>query len=163
MCGISGTFSSRLDKDYLVRDSITEIAHRGPDEEGFYTGKNCSLGMCRLSIIDVEHGQQPNFNGQRTIVSVFNGEIYNYKSLKKHLESRFSVIWRGKSDTEVLLECISHLGLDASLTLIDGMFSSALFDMVQNELYLVRDRFGEKPFMFMKKMITFALHLNYDQ
>lgn len=155
MCGIVGFKNSPINLDLQsVRDSmLSSISHRGPDENGsLFTANGLFLGHLRLAIHDLSSsGSQPmtSHSGRYTIV--FNGEIYNYKSLKKHLESRFSVIWRGKSDTEVLLECISHLGLDASLTLIDGMFSFALFDMVQNELYLVRDRFGEKPLYVYEK------------
>ena len=146
MCGISGTFSSRLDKDYLVRDSITEIAHRGPDEEGFYTGKNCSLGMCRLSIIDVEHGQQPNFNGQRTIVSVFNGEIYNYKELQQLLVKR-GVNPQSTGDSALIPYLYEMFG-DRFTELLHGMFAIAIYDIGREKLLLARDRFGEKPLWY---------------
>jgi asparagine synthase (glutamine-hydrolysing) len=92
MCGIAGTFdfssTSNLTNHQLVKSAIWKIQHRGPDEQGFYDHPNCNLGMCRLAIIDVKGGQQPSWDSQRNIVSVFNGEIYNFKELREFLIHR---------------------------------------------------------------------------
>ena len=146
MCGISGTFSSRPDKSELVRASIREISHRGPDEEGFYSGKTCSLGMCRLAIIDVAHGQQPNFNSQRNIVSVFNGEIYNYRELQKLLIKRGVKIQ--SSGDSALIPYLYEMFGDKFTELLQGMFAIAIYDIAKERILLVRDRFGEKPLWY---------------
>ena len=88
MCGISGIFSINPIYSNLVSDSIDRILHRGPDETGFFQSQKCVLGICRLSIVDVHSGQQPSYNQDKSVVSVFNGEIYNFRELSDRLISR---------------------------------------------------------------------------
>lgn len=146
MCGISGVFSkNNLDSDFVV-ESIESISHRGPDERGFFKNNYCSLGMCRLSIIDVKNGKQPNFNLKREIVSVFNGEIYNYRELRQMLSSRgYNASALG--DSALIPYLYEEFGLDF-VESIQGMYAIAILDIRFNELILIRDRLGKKPLWY---------------
>lgn len=152
MCGIAGIYSSVRSIDKLTNIAVNmsdAILHRGPDDHGVWVDKknNLALSHRRLSIIDTSNGgHQPMSSGCRRYIIVFNGEIYNYRFLRRKLESTKSTIkWQGGSDTEVLLEAISAWGLKSSLEHAKGMFALALWDTIESKLYLVRDRFGEKP------------------
>ena len=145
MCGIAG-FTGPPSRILLER--MTEsLRHRGPDFAGHWEGNGISLGMRRLAIIDVETGQQPVFNEDRTVAVVFNGEIYN------HLELRASLLRAGHrfssdhSDTEVIVHLYEEFGLDF-VQHLNGMFAIALWDCTQRKLILVRDRLGIKPLYF---------------
>ena len=149
MCGISGVLDIRSSKDearYLLRSSIRAIEHRGPDESGFYDGEDASLGMCRLSIIDVAGGHQPNFNEDKSIVTVFNGEIYNFKELHELLKAKG---YRLKSygDSECIPYLYQEFGPDFP-KLLQGMFAIAIWDENLKRGVLVRDRFGKKPLWY---------------
>jgi asparagine synthase (glutamine-hydrolysing) len=128
------------------------IAHRGPDGHGVFTDLDAGvcLGHRRLSIIDLSiEGDQPMTSADGRLVIVFNGEIYNYTEVRAELEaSSKSPKWRGHSDTEVLLETIAALGLEAALQRVEGQFAFALWDRSARRLYLARDRFGEKPLYY---------------
>jgi asparagine synthase (glutamine-hydrolysing) len=150
MCGIAGFISkedSRADERRILLDAMCRvITHRGPDEQGMAVIGRASLGMRRLSIIDLKTGQQPIFNADRTKVIVFNGEIYNYRELKKDLEVRGHK-FRTNSDTETILRAYDEFGTDC-LKLLRGMFVFAIWDSVRQSLFIARDRVGKKPLFY---------------
>ncbi len=147
MCGIAGFVGNVKDKKKVLKKMTDRIIHRGPDAEGFYVKGNVALGQRRLSIIDIEGGRQPMFNSNKNLVVVFNGEIYNYKELKKELKSYpFST----QSDTEVLLAGYEKWGSDLP-THLRGMFSFAIYDIQNKTLFCARDHFGIKPFYYYQK------------
>jgi asparagine synthase (glutamine-hydrolysing) len=148
MCGISGIVNAR---DRTVERSVLErmnaaIAHRGPDDDGFYVNKNAGLAMRRLSIIDVAGGHQPIHNHDKTKWLVFNGEIYNYQSLRDDLVKRGHELYT-KSDTEVVLHLYEEHGADC-LQFLRGMFAFAIWDELEQTLFLARDRVGKKPLLY---------------
>ena len=152
MCGIAGYISSKKPSKKILKAMTDRIAHRGPDAEGFYLDDNCALGHRRLSIIDLATGNQPMYNENKTIVIVFNGEIYNYKELKKELGSKYT--FHTTSDTEVLLHCYEEWGHDVTKKL-RGMFAFAIWDSNKKELYCARDGWGIKPFYYYQNNDTF--------
>jgi asparagine synthase (glutamine-hydrolysing) len=147
VCGIAGyVLREGVAGTDVVRAMCDKIRHRGPDDEGFYAEGPCSLGMRRLSIIDLSTGHQPISNEDRTIWVVFNGEIYNYRELHDNLVAqghRFTT----KSDTEVLVHLYEQEGI-AGFSKLRGMFAYALWNTAKRELLLVRDRFGKKPLYY---------------
>lgn len=148
MCGIAGIVNARgalPDQDTLHR-MCDRLAHRGPDEEGYFRTTGVGLGVRRLRVIDPEGGHQPISNERGTIWIVHNGEIYNYRELRRELETlghRFAT----ESDTEVILHAYEQYGLE-SLARLRGMFAFALWDEEQQQLLLARDRVGEKPLLY---------------
>lgn len=123
------------------------IEHRGPDDEGYFVNdKGIGLGMRRLSIIDLSGGKQPIESETGQVVVVFNGEIYNYPSLRSELGKQ-GHIFRTKSDTEVIVHLYEQFGLDFTKHL-RGMFAIALYDCTENRLILARDRIGKKPLYY---------------
>lgn len=145
MCGICG-FTGRADSAVLKRMTDT-IVHRGPDEEGFYSDGRVNLGIRRLSIVDVETGQQPVHNEDRCIWAVFNGEIYNYRELRSELAAAGHAFYTDHSDTEIVTHLYEEQGGDF-MHRINGMFAIALWDQNKERLLLVRDRMGVKPLFF---------------
>jgi asparagine synthase (glutamine-hydrolysing) len=146
MCGIAGLLHAdptRPAEPELVRRMTATLVHRGPDGDGFLVAGPVGLGMRRLAIIDLEGGDQPLYNEDRSVAVVQNGEIYNYIELKRELES-LGHCFRTRSDTEVLVhayetwgvECVQHL---------NGMWAFALWDARCGRLLLARDRLGIKP------------------
>jgi len=118
--------------------------HRGPDGNGIWRNGSVGLAHCRLSIIDLtESGAQPMTSHSGRFIVTFNGEIYNFASLRSELE-RHGILFRGTSDTEVLLEAHELWG-PSCLSRLEGMFALAIYDTVSSELFLARDRFGKKP------------------
>ncbi len=162
MCGIVGfiNFHQQSDSENILRLMTDKIRHRGPDSSGVWCEKKLGvfLGHRRLSILDLSPtGAQPfQSNSGRYIIS-FNGEIYNFKELKKILNVRL----KGSSDTEVLLESIEELGIDKTLEMINGMFAFALWDNKLKTLILCRDRIGEKPlyYGYINKTFYFSSEL----
>jgi asparagine synthase (glutamine-hydrolysing) len=145
MCGITG-FTGLPSRTLLER--MTEsLRHRGPDSTGYWEGNGVSLGMRRLAIIDVETGQQPVFNENKTVAVVFNGEIYNHIELRTHLLRAGHRFSSNHSDTEVIVHLYEEFGLDF-VQHLNGMFAIALWDSTQRKLILVRDRLGIKPLYF---------------
>jgi asparagine synthase (glutamine-hydrolysing) len=148
MCGIAGIIEKRIDKDLLDR-MLQKIAHRGPDDVGFWIGKNknVALGQKRLSIIDLSlGGHQPMISPDGNFVITFNGEIYNYLEIKAEL-SKLGWNFRSASDTEVLLYSFIQWG-EKCLEKINGVFAFAIWDENRQELFAARDRLGEKPFKY---------------
>jgi asparagine synthase (glutamine-hydrolysing) len=125
------------------------IRHRGPDDEGQFASANVSLGMVRLSIIDILGGHQPIFNEDHSICAVFNGEIYNYLELREELINK-GHSFRTNSDTEVIVHSYEEYGVAAPHK-FNGMFAIAIWDQRKDTLYLFRDRFGEKPLFYAHK------------
>jgi asparagine synthase (glutamine-hydrolysing) len=120
--------------------------HRGPDAQGFHEADGIAFGVRRLSIIDVPGGKQPITNEDGTVIVVFNGEIYNHRSLRNRLEGQ-GHIFRTNSDTEVLVHLYEEYG-DSLSQLLQGMFAFSLWDVKRNRLLLVRDRLGIKPLYY---------------
>ncbi|HTB19123.1 MAG TPA: asparagine synthase (glutamine-hydrolyzing) [Bryobacteraceae bacterium] len=147
MCGIAGYFLRSRNADFSeVQAMCDEIRHRGPDDEGYRIEGRAGLGMRRLSIIDLETGQQPISNEDGTVWVVFNGEIYNYRELRAAL-IRTGHRFRTQSDTEVLVHLYEDEGVDG-LQRLRGMFGCAIWDARQRSLLLARDRFGKKPLYY---------------
>jgi len=149
MCGICGIAladsDAAVDPSELARMSAT-IVHRGPDSEGSFLGAGVGLAARRLKIIDLDHGDQPIANEDATLQLVFNGEIYNFRELRRELE-RLGHRFRTHSDTEVIVHAWEEWG-DASLGRLRGMFAFALWNAEDDSLLLAVDRFGIKPLYY---------------
>ena len=140
MCGIVGI---NFEDVNLVKQMCKVITHRGPDDEGYYSDKNITLGHKRLSIIDLHTGKQPIYNKDKSIVIVYNGEIYNYRELRDALEAKGHRFYTA-SDTEVIIHAYEEYGYDC-VNLFNGMFAFAIWDSNKKEIFLARDRIGIKP------------------
>jgi asparagine synthase (glutamine-hydrolysing) len=148
MCGIVGIVNSenrRVDEALLGR-MCNAIRHRGPDDDGFYVNGGVGLGMRRLAIIDLAHGQQPIHNQDRSAWIVFNGEIYNYLELREKLEKLGHTFYTN-SDTEAIVHAYDEYGADCPKHL-RGMFAFAIWNERTEELFLARDRVGKKPLLY---------------
>lgn len=148
MCGICGFIQSAgnpADLEVLRRMNAT-LVHRGPDEEGLWTKNHVALAIRRLKIIDLTTGVQPIFNEDNTIAVVFNGEIYNFQSLRRELEEK-GHRFRSRADTEVLVHGYEEWG-DAVVKRLNGMFAFSLWDAPRQRLLLARDRLGKKPLYY---------------
>jgi asparagine synthase (glutamine-hydrolysing) len=160
MCGICGAVSAaaRVDADRVATMSAT-LVHRGPDSFGEFTDGTAALAARRLSIIDLETGDQPIANEDGTLHVVQNGEIYNYRDLRNELE-RAGHRFRTRGDTEVLLHLYEEHG-DAFAERLRGMFAVAIWDAKRRRLVLARDRFGIKPLYYREDgdELTFASEL----
>ena len=154
MCGLIGYVGNGLSKEWLGL-LLQSMAHRGPDGEGVYHSGFLSIGMRRLSVIDIEGGWQPLFSRGGRVVAFQNGEIYNYRELRRQLESR-GYTFRTRSDTEVLAHGYDAWSIAGLLKRLDGMYAIAIYDQDANELYLARDRFGEKPLFYSLTSNGFA-------
>ena len=156
MCGINGFLSNNFKETEIIDGVLDkmnhEIIHRGPDQDGFFIENNqgFSIGMAmrRLSIIDLSTGKQPIFSADKQIVIVFNGEIYNYKQLKKEHLGEYD--FKTNSDTEVIVALYQKYGTD-SFSLLNGMFAFSIYDIKVNKLFIARDFFGEKPLYYALK------------
>ncbi len=148
MCGITGIVRSDgapIDRELLARMNEA-IHHRGPDEDGFYLNDGVGLAMRRLAIIDLKTGQQPIPNSDRSAWIVFNGEIYNYRELRKQLEG-LGHHFETDSDTEAIVHAYDQYGTDCPKYL-RGMFALAIWDTRSRSLFLARDRVGKKPLLY---------------
>lgn len=144
MCGITGI---TWQDEQLVTRMTAAIAHRGPNQHGTYTAPGISLGHRRLSILDLsENGKQPMFNEDNTLALIYNGEIYNYQSIKEKLTNH---TFRSNTDSEVILHAYEQWG-EKSFAQYNGIFAFALWDTKKKRLYLVRDRYGVKPLYYTK-------------
>jgi len=153
MCGFAGVLELGPIPEPALRDAIARmtaiLVHRGPDDHGLWVDPRAgvALGHRRLSILDLSpQGHQPMVSHCGRFVLAFNGEIYNHQTLRRQLGSQTA--WRGHSDTEVLLAWISRHGAAATLPELNGMFAFALWDRVERQLTLARDRLGEKPLYY---------------
>jgi len=161
MCGIVGlidTISGSVSPRLLAAMRDVMIV-RGPDGEGQYLEGAVGMAMRRLSIIDVEHGQQPFFSREGEVVAFQNGEIYNYLELRKQLQQRGHQ-FISHSDTEVLAHGFAEWGAEGLFKRVDGMFAIAILDRGSRELHLARDRFGEKPLFYTQAKGRFAYSSN---
>ncbi len=151
MCGINGiAFSPRsgrqVDKAKLVK--MRDILHhRGPDDGGVFVDGNIGLGHRRLSIVDVAHGAQPMFNGDRSCVIVYNGEVYNHAEHRDELTAK-GYEFQNRSDTETILHLYEEYGRDC-VDHLRGMFAFAIWDAGKKELFIARDSFGVKPLYYV--------------
>jgi asparagine synthase (glutamine-hydrolysing) len=152
MCGITGfveknsTPAAPFDREQLIARMCTVMSHRGPDDQGTMVDDTVALGMRRLSIIDLAGGHQPMTSSDGEVTIVFNGEIYNYRELRQHLQSK-GYQFRTKSDTESILHSYEEYG-DACVDQLRGMFAFALWDGRRRKLLIARDRVGEKPLYY---------------
>src|SRR3990167_6329982 len=143
MCGIAGFYGFK--DDDLIKRISKELAHRGPDGEGyFFDGTTTTLLNRRLAIIDREKGDQPIYNEDQSLVVVFNGEIYNFRQLKIELKKH---IFKTNSDTEVIVHAYEEWG-ENCFDKFNGMFTIALYDKKKKKLILARDHFGIKPLYY---------------
>lgn len=152
MCGICGIIRKGDNKD-IIKKMNDRIMHRGPDGEGYYIDGDVAFGHRRLSIIDLSTGDQPIYNEDDSVVTVYNGEIYNYLELRGELES-LGHEFKTKSDTEVLVHGYEEWHTDLPKHL-RGMFAFAIYDKNRNEIFLARDNFGIKPLYYAKMNDSF--------
>lgn len=157
MCGFVGVVGE-IDETKFVR-MTRSLAHRGPDGEGFWSDEsaNIQLGFRRLAILDKAGGAQPMSTRDGRITLVFNGEIYNHRKLRRELEAEGGVFTSDHADGEVILQGYALRGSDIVADL-EGMFAFAIADLNRHELFLARDRFGEKPLFYSKdsRRLAFA-------
>ena len=155
MCGILGSLNFATDKVSFT-NALKKLTARGPDESGIYCDQYVFLGNTRLSIIDLDHGQQPIQNENGAIITVFNGEIYNYLKLKTWLKKKGHV-FKTDTDTEVLVHLYEECGVKMA-EYLDGMFAFAIWDREKKKLLLCRDHFGKKPlvYYFKNNVLAFA-------
>jgi asparagine synthase (glutamine-hydrolysing) len=148
MCGICGIYNfERTPVDRGVLEEMNRrIVHRGPDDDGFYVSGNVGLAMRRLSIVDLQTGQQPVTNEDKTVWLVYNGEIYNHEELRAQLIAR-GHRFRSRSDTETIVHLYEQYGNDC-VSHLRGMFAFALWDAQQQKLFVARDRLGIKPLYY---------------
>ena len=153
MCGIAGIyyFNNSDDTDHSNNDLkvlLKNISHRGPDDQGVAVYGNCAIGMVRLSIIDIPAGHQPMLSSDKRYSIVFNGEIYNFQSIRGELIKK-SIDFDTNSDTEVILKGYIEYGKDI-LDMLEGMFAFCIYDSKKHELFIARDRLGKKPLYYYK-------------
>jgi asparagine synthase (glutamine-hydrolysing) len=149
MCGICGYLhfdKERFSSERIVKRMSDTLLHRGPDGEGFYVKQNIALGHRRLAIIDLETGQQPMYKEDKSVVVIFNGEIYNYIELREEL-IKYGYVFLTTSDTEIIIKAYEKWGVDC-LTHFNGAWAIAIWDEKQQQLFLSRDRMGEKPLYY---------------
>jgi len=148
MCGVAGIlhlYGGNVDSG-LIKRMCDIIAHRGPDDCGYFVDNNVALGMRRLSIIDLNTGHQPIYNKDKSVVVILNGEIYNFKELRKNLQKKGHRFYT-KTDTEVIVYLYEEHG-DDCVTHLRGMFAFALWDKNKQRLLVARDRLGQKPLYY---------------
>lgn len=172
MCGFAGYIHSDvvMNHDEVIKAMADRIIHRGPDDADYYVDEDISLGFRRLSIIDLEGGRQPILNEDGTLVLMFNGEIYNYQTLRKDLLEKGHV-FKTKTDSEVLIHGYEEYG-KGLLTKLRGMFAFIIWDRVNKKLFGARDIFGIKPFyyyikdgefLFGSEIKSFLSHPNFQK
>jgi asparagine synthase (glutamine-hydrolysing) len=175
VCGIAGVIELNRCVDSSITFLVNTLHHRGPDDDGIWVDNNQFIALAhrRLSILDLSPaGQQPMHSPCGRFTIVFNGEIYNHLDLRQELaEARAAFNWRGHSDTETLLAGLRHWGIENCLKKLNGMFAFALWDSVEKQLFLARDRMGEKPlyygrsgdaFLFGSELKALAAHPHWQ-
>ena len=167
MCGIAGFInqkpSSSLNLECL-KEMVSKLSHRGPNNKGHWNNNNNTqfIGHTRLSIVDLsKNGNQPMLSFSERYVISFNGEIYNHLDIRREVDKKRKISWRSTSDTETILESIENFGITNTIEKLNGMFSICIIDKKKNLLYLIRDKFGEKPlyYGFSKDNFLFASEL----
>jgi len=159
MCGICGQFNFErgepVDRETILR-MARSMAHRGPDDEGYFISGPLGLGFRRLSIIDLAGGHQPMSNAEETVWIIFNGEIYNYKELRAELEDKGHQ-FRTNSDTEVIINGYKQWGTEV-FNHLNGMFGLAIWDVLYQRLVVARDAMGIKPvyYRLSRSQLTFG-------
>lgn len=155
MCEIAGFIDHNINYDSKDVASLmgAAIYQRGPDSEGIWQDSNYGVNLIhrRLAILDLTSaGHQPMVSHCKRYVMIFNGEIYNFTQLKKELDfaCQSSISWRGHSDSEIILQWFAHWGVEQTLQKCKGMFAIVLWDREKQDLYLIRDRIGEKPLYY---------------
>ena len=174
MCGIAGRVGSSAGSKNAVTAAINSLAHRGPDDQGYFTAPGVELGMARLAIIDVAHGQQPKQDSTGKIEIVFNGEIYNHREVQEIVRKSGGKL-SGDSEAEALAELYKIRG-EYFVNDLRGMFAIAIWDGRDNSLLLARDRIGEKPLLYcettagnlifaseMRAIFAFGVKSNVDE
>ncbi|MDO8565312.1 MAG: asparagine synthase (glutamine-hydrolyzing) [bacterium] len=146
MCGITGITDKSHISQELIEKMTRTLAHRGPDDEGYFVDDSVGLGMRRLAIIDLVRGDQPISSHDGRYLIFFNGEIYNYKEIKKELGE---YPFKTDSDTEVILAGFIKWGADV-LPRLRGMFAFAIYDKEEKKVFIARDFFGIKPLYYLK-------------
>lgn len=168
MCGINGIISKKNNKKTMIKRMNDKIIHRGPNAEGIYVDEDVALGHRRLSIIDLSGGNQPIYNEDKSILIVYNGEIYNYLELKEELSNH---TFTTNSDTEVLIHAYEEWGKDF-VKKLRGMFAFCIYDKNKEELFIARDQFGIKPlyyyqndevFLFGSEIKSFLEHPDFKK
>lgn len=164
MCGIAGKiyFNNFSETDKSVELACKAMSYRGPDNMKIEKSGKAVLGHCRLAIIDLSsEANQPFYSDDKRFSIVFNGEIYNFEEIKRELENNYNIVFYTKSDTEVLLKGYLTLGTEI-LKMIRGMWAFAIWDRQKEELFISRDRFGEKPlfYSFINGIFCFASNLS---
>lgn len=171
MCGIAGivNFDGSQPEESILKAMNDQIAHRGPDDEGYYFNTNIALAHRRLSILDLSiNGHQPMISNDQNVIIVFNGEIYNHLELREKYLSSYQ--FKGHSDTETILYGFKELGTKI-FELLNGIFALAIYVKDKNQLILARDQFGTKPlyfyhhkdqFLFSSEIKSFLEHPHFD-
>lgn len=158
MCGIAGIYNYHSRTEPSLQSNIEKmlsvIQHRGPDESGMYVGENIGIGSVRLSIIDISCGQQPMSDDSGNFWIVYNGEIFNYKELRKEIEKK-GIRLKTESDTEVIVQMYAIYG-DECLQYFNGQFAFCIWDKRKQELFFARDRVGIRPLFYWKQDTTLA-------
>jgi len=152
MCGFAGFTNPQSENlaENIIKKMLYPIKHRGPDSNSIHINNKIALGHYRLSIIDLQGGQQPRIDHENGSYLVFNGEIYGYKGQAKSLMAQ-GVILKDKSDTEILFQSLKYLGVEKTLKSVDGMFAFAYYESKSDTLWLARDPAGEKPLYYYIK------------
>ena len=159
MCGIAGYYFNKdilKEQDISLENANLKIAHRGPDDHGYFYDLNKAVGLAhnRLSIIDTsQNGHQPMISQDENYVIIFNGEIYNFKELRSFLNQKKQINWRGRSDTEVLLNLYIYTEENKIIKQdffkkLNGIFSLAIWDKKNKSMLIARDSFGVKPLYY---------------
>lgn len=170
VCGFIGFVNNLKHSNYVLNSMMSKIAHRGPDDQKSFINKKIAIGFRRLSIVDLNNGNQPMFNEDKTKVLVCNGEIYNAKSLRKTLLNKGHK-FASNSDSEVVLHSYEEYNSNMLLKL-RGMFAFAIYDIKKQKIFAARDFFGIKPFYYYKKgsdfifgseIKSFLLHPNFQK
>lgn len=164
MCGISGLINKKRlltpAQSFAIISRMNEhLEHRGPDGHGIWTSKDGQVvfGHTRLSIMDLSNSAaQPMCDKTGRYALTYNGELYNHLEIRRFLEKKFRIHFLSSGDTEVFLQGLICLGVEKFLSIAEGMFSAAFYDMDKNEVFLLRDRAGEKPLYYFNENETFA-------
>ncbi len=159
MCGLVGYIDTHQNQrdDQLIERMMGTISYRGPDHQGVYREGPLSFGHCRLSILDLSPaGHQPMISPSKEVVLIYNGEVYNFRELRKELETA-GIVFRSKSDTEVILQAYLFWG-EACVHRFNGMFAFVLWDRRHQKLFIARDRYGIKPlyWYYQEGLLLFA-------